>query len=76
MDFSFNVPSSNFQVKFIHNCYISIALKKICFLLNSISSWCLFLTQAVYWSVTMVLFRIEHALFSTESMVSVFQSKT
>lgn len=38
MDFSFDVPSSNFQAKFIHNRYVSIALKKICFLLNNISS--------------------------------------
>lgn len=51
-------------------------MNKICFLLNNISSWWLFLTQSAYWCVTTWLFRIEHALSFTESTMSVFQNKT
>lgn len=66
INFSFDIPSSNLQAKFICNCYISVALKKNYFLLNNISSWCFLSTQAVSWFVTPALFRIGHALFSTE----------
>lgn len=56
--------------------YVSIAINETYFLLNNISSWCLFLTQCAYQCVTTGLFRIEHALFFTKSTVSVFQNKT